>query len=146
MRTGIIISEEQAAFCKAMSFLFWWKKPDELADQPHRTLAGVMDRGGVGEWLEMERLFSRKFIIEAIESAKCGEFHGWSWKFWRLRYGLDGNAPLPARLPGGPAPDGGFWFTGLQRRKSVKNEEYERLKWTFAVRNMEEPDGAQIVG
>ena len=58
MRTGIILSEEQAAFCKAMSFLFWWKEPDELVSRPHRTLAGVMDRGGVGEWVEMERLFS----------------------------------------------------------------------------------------
>lgn len=103
-----------------------------------------MDRGGVAEWAEMEKLFPPEFIIQAIESAACGEFHGWSWKFWRMRYGLDADAPLPSRLPGTPPPAGDYWFKGLQRRRPEKDAEYERLKWTFAVRGMEDLDAAQI--
>lgn len=132
------LSEEQTAFCKSMSFLFWWKKPEELARRPERTLAGVMDRGGVSEWIAMERLFSPDFIIHVLETAKWGEFHDWSWRFWRLRYGLDPHAPLPARLPGAPPPPGRAWFMALRRQKPAKDSEYERLKWTFAVRGMEE--------
>lgn len=134
------LSKEQCAFCKSVSYLFWWKRPNELVARPHRALAGVMDRGGVAEWAEMERIFPREFIVHAIETAVCGEFHGWSWKFWRMRYGLDADAPLPSRLPGTAPPAGDYWFTGLQRHKAVSDDEYERLKWTYSVRGIDVPD------
>lgn len=140
MLSNIVLSDEQSAFCKSMTFLFWWKKPFELVMRPERTLAGVMDRGGIIEWRDMERLFPPEFIVHVLETAKCGEFHGWSWKFWRLRYGLDADVPLPARMPGLPAPGGEYWFEKLQRCSIAKNEENKRFKWTFAVRGMDEPD------
>lgn len=96
-----------------------------------------MDRGGIDEWIDMERLFPRKFIVEAINSAVCGEFHGWSWMFWRLRYGLDPDVPLPSRIPGAPPPSGDRWFKSLQRPEIRTDSECERLRWTFAVRGME---------
>lgn len=123
----INLSKEQSEFCRSMAFLFWWKKPDELVARPHRTLARVMDRGGMAEWAEMERVFPPEFIVHVIESAVCGEFHGWSWKFWRMRYGLDATAPLPSRLPGIAPPAGDYWFRKLQRSHPIKDDEYERL-------------------
>ena len=142
-RNDISLSEEQSNFCRSMTFLFWWKKPENLVSHPHRTLAGVMDRGGIGEWAEMERIFPPEFIIQSIESAICGEFHAWSWKFWRLRYGLDTNTPLPSRLPGLTPPSGDYWFKALQKKSPKKDNEYDRLKWTYIARDMEAPNVVQ---
>lgn len=132
----MILSKEQSDFCKAMIFLFWWKKPEELVGNPYRTLAGVMDRGSFKEWEQMEKLFPPEVIIHVLETAKCGEFHNWSWKFWRLRYELDENAPLPARMPGVAPPTGEYWFKGLQKSTSKQDDEFERLKWTYTVRGI----------
>lgn len=91
------LDEGRKVFLERMIFLFWWKRPDELSGNPERTLAGVMDRGGVREWAEMESLFPRDFLIRVLESAKCGEFHDWSWKFWRSLTCCSGLVPCRSR-------------------------------------------------
>lgn len=138
------LTSEQADFCKAMAPLFWWKKPEELLERPERTLAGVMDRGDVAKWREMERKFSREIIVRALETAVCGEFHNWSWRFWRLRYGLNADAPLPARMPGMPPPTGADWFKKLQRQHPPKdyNNPGERLAWLIKLREAGNADQA----
>lgn len=117
-------TDEQLHFLESLAPLFWWLSPEEIIDDLQHTLAGIMDRGSMSQWADMEKLFSPETIIRAIENARSGDFHSWSWRFWRARYGLDPGKPLPARMPGLVFPSGTDWFKPLQ-----KQIEHERLDW-----------------
>lgn len=131
------LNDAQIEFCKSMQRLFWWEKPEALLADPGRTLAGVMDRGDIKDWRCMERLFPASLIIETLETAKCGEFHKWSWIFWRARYGLDYNIPLPSRLPGWEPPSGDYWYKELQSPSEPADydDPFVRLGWLLKLRD-----------
>lgn len=133
------LTKEQANFCKSMIFLFWWEKPEDLLKNPERILAGVMDRGGVKEWALMEKIFPSQFLVRVLDTAVCGEFHKWSWLFWRGRLKLDDTVPLPPRMPGIPSPDGELWYRNLQNKTPQIDWDNppQRLAWTKRLRNRE---------
>ena len=133
-RESMQLNQEQKEFLESLQGLFWWKLPQELTDNPLRTLAGVMDRGSMVQWRDMENLFDSETIADVLETAKCGEFHGWSWTFWRGRYNLP-DKPLPSRLPGMCPPSGEAWNKEFQKRqeKFDYDDPNQRLAWLIKL-------------
>ena len=75
----------------------WWQEPERTLVRPLEFVARVMASGSLDEVRDVEQLFGRAALREAVTRASPGVFDRRAWNYWLLVLGLDRSTPLPAR-------------------------------------------------
>ena len=92
------ISEAQKAFLtKAARRYIWWKTVDCAMTYPKKILAQVMNIGTWDDMCNLAELFSRKDLLEVLNTADIGQFNERSWHFWHNRFSEE-IPPMPKRI------------------------------------------------
>ena len=90
-------SSGNAELKRIASYVCWWQSPEQTLGNQRHFLNQAMVYGLHNDSLLVERIYGPGAMRDAIEHAQPGLWDIASWRYWRLRLGLEPDAPLPVR-------------------------------------------------